>query len=243
MVCDEAGSLYPLLAPYADDIDLVDTRNLAQATEAVQEYPAHAIIINTASLHHLWPLVKQAKLEILYTPIIGCTLPPQVDRTLEAGANNHLIKPVTRTELEAVLQTLGKPVKHVLVVDDNPDIRHLLTRMLYTFEEVKKVTTVSSGEQALEELRSAPPDLVLLSIDLPGMDGWQVLKHKDQDEVIKDIPVIVVSADDFVEQPMYSEVLLTTIETGISVSQLLRCSLELSSLLLKSEPQAVPVPQ
>ena len=76
---------------------------------------------------------------------------------------------------------------------------------------------------------------MLLDIVMPDANGWQVLKLKSQDKAIRDIPVVLVSAQDPTEQPSASEVLLVTMGDGLSLSRLLRCSLEVSALLLKPD--------
>ena len=89
----------------------------------------------------------------------------------------YLTKPVTQTDLEEAVQNVGKPLRRVLVVDDNPDVLRLFTRMLHVCDDTLSVTTASNGEQALEELHSKPFDLVLLDVVMPGMDGWEVLER------------------------------------------------------------------
>jgi len=74
---------------------------------------------------------------------------------------------------------------------------------------------------------------MLLDIALPDMDGWQILKLKNREERIREIPVMILSAQDPIEAPLTSRVLLTTMGQGLSVSKLLHCSLELSKLLLR----------
>jgi len=169
------------------------------------------------------------------TPVIGCAVSPQLDRALKVGAVDYLTKPVTRPVLEEAIRAVGKPVRRVLVVDDDPDALQLFTRMLQTCDGALEVVTASSGEQALAELRGSPPDLVLLDIIMPEVNGWQVLATKSQDDAIKDIPVILVSAQDPREQPLASRALLATMGEGLSLSKVLRCSLELSALLLQPD--------
>jgi CheY-like chemotaxis protein len=76
---------------------------------------------------------------------------------------------------------------------------------------------------------------MFIDIAMPGMDGWQTLERKKQDESIKDIPSIVISAQDPASQPITSQVLSATIGPGISVGKFLQCSLELSTLLLEPD--------
>ncbi len=235
VVCDETGDLYPALTPYSDEVELVDTRNLAQVVRELQQSPAHAVVFNTASQGDLWPLLEKARREMQDTPIIGCCVPRQLERALRAHAVDYLVKPVSRGDLEEAIQRGGSPVKRVLIVDDDPQVLHLWGRMLQARDDTLEVTTASSGEQALEELRSQSLDLVLLDVVMPNMDGWQMMAIKDQDKTIRDVPVILVSARDPTEQPLASQAMLVTMGHGLSLSKILRCSLGISALLLQPD--------
>ena len=107
--------------------------------------------------------------------------------------------------------------------------------LLQAADSTLEVATARGGREALDLLRDDRPDLVLLDILMPDMDGWQVLQEKSQDETIKDIPVIIISAQDPREGPMVSGLLLSTISNGLSVSKLLRCSQQVAKLLLESD--------
>ena len=120
------------------------------------------------------------------------------------------------------------------MVDDDPDVRQLLRRMLLSGSERRKdqqpieVDVATDGEEALASLRTNPPDLVLLDVVLPGIDGWQVLAQKSQDAAFRDIPVIMVSAQDRAEQQLRSEAFFATLGDGLRISQLLQCTLGVS---------------
>lgn len=82
--------------------------------------------------------------------------------------------------------------EHILVVEDEEDIRELLR---YNLEkEGYRVTPVSSGEEALQAVRSAPPDLVLLDLMLPGLDGLEVCRALRQDPQTRNLPIIMLTA-------------------------------------------------
>jgi signal transduction histidine kinase/CheY-like chemotaxis protein len=234
ILCDETGDLYPLFTDFSDEVEFVDIRNLAQASQELQHGPAHAVILNAVSLNKLVEIVERAKREIPDTPIIGCSLPPHVDHALAAGAVARLIKPVRQADLEEAVRAVSTSVKRILVVDDNPDVLQLFRRMLYLYDDTLEVVTASGGREALNELHTSPPDLIVLDILMPDIDGWQVLEHKERNEAIKDIPVIIVSAEDLVERAN-SEILLATMGQGLSINQLLQGSLQLSALLLKPD--------
>jgi two-component system alkaline phosphatase synthesis response regulator PhoP len=84
------------------------------------------------------------------------------------------------------------PPKKILVVDDEDDILHFLELVLR--EKGFEVLVASSGQEALTRAQIERPDLVLLDIMMPQMDGWEVLKLLRVDEETAHIPVAMLSA-------------------------------------------------
>lgn len=237
IIYDDRGEhLYHQLTHCSDEIEFIRVDELEQVIQAAQAVPAHALIINTTSNHHSEPLIEQARLAVPDTPIIVGNFPSPTHRAFEAGAINYLLKPIMRTDLEDAIKAVGRPIKRVLIADDDPDLRQLLKRMLLmSGADALEIITASSGKQALAQLRRKTPDLMLIDIAMPDMDGWQTLAQKEQDESIKDIPVIVISAEDPASRPIISRRLSAMMGSGISVDKFLRCSLELSTLLLEPD--------
>jgi CheY-like chemotaxis protein len=81
-----------------------------------------------------------------------------------------------------------------MVVDDEPDVR-LIARLVLTAAEFE-VREVDSGEAALAELSAGrSPDVILLDVRMPGLDGWAVLRHIRGDPALEHLPVVVFTAD------------------------------------------------
>ena len=233
---DRGDNLYHQLRHCSDEIEFIKVDELEQVIQVAQAVPAHALVINTASNHQSEPLIEQARLSMPDTPIIVGNFPSPTHRVFEAGAIDYLIKPIMRADLEDALKVVGRPLKRILIADDDPDLRQLLKRMLLMSEaDALEIITASSGKQALAQLRRNTPDLMLIDIAMPDMDGWQTLAQKEQDESIKDIPAIVISAEDPASRPIMSPRLSVIMGPGISVDKFLRCSLELSTLLLEPD--------
>ena len=106
------------------------------------------------------------------------------------------------------------------LVEDNPDNRLLVCAIL---EDLYDITEYETGREALEGLQANKPDLVLLDISLPEMDGPEVLQHIRADNNLKDLPVIALTAhamsgdrekymamgfDDYVTKPIVDEDIL-----------------------------------
>ncbi|MCP3142550.1 response regulator [Pyxidicoccus xibeiensis] len=88
-------------------------------------------------------------------------------------------------------QHAGAPV--VLVVDDDPDILEALSEILEA--EGFEIRRARNGKEALERLEPEPPNLILLDLMMPVMDGWEFAQRMRQKPTVADIPIIVLSAD------------------------------------------------
>jgi DNA-binding response OmpR family regulator len=80
----------------------------------------------------------------------------------------------------------------VLCIDDEPGVVELMTLILRT--QNIKVDGAGSGKEGLAAMRKNLPDAVLLDIMMPEMDGWEVYKQMRADDILKHIPVIIVTA-------------------------------------------------
>ena len=98
------------------------------------------------------------------------------------------------------------PASSLLVVDDNSMNRIMLSR--YITKLGYRSSLAENGRQALEKLQAEPYDLVLLDVQMPEMDGYQVLEQLKADPRLRDIPVIMISAVDELES------VVTCIELG-----------------------------
>ncbi|MEJ2207734.1 MAG: response regulator, partial [Anaerolineae bacterium] len=116
------------------------------------------------------------------------------------GAVDYVVKPFEEEKLlRAVRQALsgldlgqGAATAKVLVVDDDPDILALLDEAL-TFHGYQ-VLRAANGHQALERVAEDRPDLLLLDIKMPGMDGYEVIRRLKADVETSAIPIIVITA-------------------------------------------------
>ena len=82
--------------------------------------------------------------------------------------------------------------KKVLIVDDEPDAIDIVEAML---SEIENITTLSAndGDSGLEKAKEAEPDLIILDVQMPGKNGFEVFAELKKDESTMDIPVIMLT--------------------------------------------------
>jgi len=115
--------------------------------------------------------------------------------------------------------------KRILIVDDEPDVLKLAAFRLKKWGY--EIITAIDGQMGLDMIRSEKPDLVLLDLRLPNMDGTDVCRQVKNDEALKHIPIILftatadiavaetakeVKADDYIVKPFEPEQLLEKIK-------------------------------
>lgn len=84
------------------------------------------------------------------------------------------------------------PISKVLVVDDSPTERHFLGELLT--KQGYQVVMAESGEEAVQKAKQVKPDLILMDVVMPGLNGFQTTRAITKDEETKDIPVIMCTS-------------------------------------------------
>ncbi|MBN1890607.1 MAG: response regulator [Thermoflexales bacterium] len=117
---------------------------------------------------------------------------------------DYLTKPVGTAELAQALKRQGLPdgEKSILVVDDEPGILEMHARIVQAQSSASQVLKARNGREALESMRQKRPDLVLLDLMMPEMNGFEVLEAMQSDPILRDIPVIVLTGQVLAEKDM-----------------------------------------
>ncbi|MCA0350698.1 MAG: response regulator [Chloroflexi bacterium] len=160
------------------------------------------LIITDVQMPNLdgWELLAQIKNDptIAHIPIVVCSVVDQGTIGLVLGARKHIVKPVREEVLLAVVQECVEPTAEILVVDDNPDARQVIQHILAARDYA--ISEAADGIEALAMIEQSKPDLVILDLMMPQMDGFEVLENLRHSPNYADIPVIIVSAKDLDQQ-------------------------------------------
>jgi CheY-like chemotaxis protein len=140
-----------------------------------------------------------------------------------AGAVDYIAKPLSREDLSNALARFAKPPETILVIDDEPDLVRLIERMLKADNPSLRVLEAFGGKQGLDLLRAEHPDLVLLDLVMPDMDGYAFLEALADDPTTKDSNVVIISATGLGgDDTLLAGDLRLVRQTGFSLTEILR---------------------
>jgi len=133
------------------------------------------------------------------TPVILLSIVDQKNRGYALGAADYLVKPVDRAKLiETLTRICGSSSGKALLVDDDEMVRRSVRQALEPIGW--KVTEAENGQVAVEVLATARPDVIILDLMMPKMDGFEFLDELRSRPDWQDIPVVVITAKDLTEK-------------------------------------------
>jgi adenylate cyclase len=134
--------------------------------------------------------------ELAEIPVIVVTILDQQRRAVGLGAAGYLTKPIDRERLHRLVDRFRAPAQptRVLLVEDDAFQRERMRSWLESQQWT--VQEAANGREALDRLQRSKPDLILLDLMMPEMDGFQVVATLQKDPGWRDIPVIVITALD-----------------------------------------------
>jgi hypothetical protein len=137
--------------------------------------------------------------ELADIPVILMTIMDERNRGYSLGAADYMVKPVDRERLAMVLRSIvGITGRHVLVVDDDDLVRRGISQALE--KAGWKVAEAENGRVGLTRLADAVPDVIVLDLMMPEMDGFEFLEALRHRAEWRNLPVVVVTARELTDE-------------------------------------------
>jgi CheY-like chemotaxis protein len=236
VLLDHGSGLDRLFNRNLDDVEVKNTNSLDDATQILSRSPSQGLIINRATVDIPWREIFKNMVIPYETPVMYCWITGEDETASQLGVVDYLLKPVLRDQLLESINKIGKEIHTILLVDDEIEILQLFARILNSADRGYVVLRAKNGDQALEIMRERHPDVVLMDLVMPELDGFQVIRKKNKDDSIRDIPVIIISSKDPTGAPILSDHLTITRKNGFSSRELLSCIKAVSEILAPEAP-------
>ncbi|MGH2461614.1 MAG: ATP-binding protein [Chloroflexota bacterium] len=184
-----------------------------------------ALVVSAPSDEAGWGELQVASRAAGTVPIICCSLRGGREAISSLGVEDYVDKPFTRERIAQVLDRhrIGRRTRNVLVIDDDHEMVRLLTRMIHSISRRFRVLKAFDGPMALEIMRQTRPDLVLLDLLMPGLDGYGVLQRMRSDDALKDVPVVIVTAKGLEDDAIVAGMFGLVRTGGFPAGELMRC--------------------
>ena len=217
VVMDSDTSVATMLLRYLGNRRILPATSAPEAESLIEAEHPLAVIANLPpdGPAPLWlgPLGEAS--ERYGVPVVRCSIPSPSWLKLATRLDDCLSKPISRETLEAAIRKHSPEPGTVLVVDDNPGFVSLRVRMLKAGGLARQVLLAYTGSEALSMALGAAPDLVLLDLLLPDMDGFDVLEGLRREPRLRKTKVIAVTATSYAEEALRRRAAhLTLSQTG-----------------------------
>jgi CheY-like chemotaxis protein len=224
---------------YFSKVEIVSVSDINEALRELERAPANALLVNASPFSKPGGTIDALKSLPYQTPAILCWLPGKDKTAEEYGVSQYLIKPVSREMLVSAIESIGTVVNSVIIIDDEIELLQLFTRMLNSTGKKFKVWRARNGADAIDLMRKRHPDVAILDLMMPVMDGYQVIDFMHADENLKDIPTIIVSSRDPNQEVWISNSMTVMRGGGFSVDELLN-SIQTFSEIFSSSKKLSP---
>jgi CheY-like chemotaxis protein/anti-sigma regulatory factor (Ser/Thr protein kinase) len=143
-----------------------------------------------------WAVLQELKSnpQLSSVPVIMVTIVDDKNLGYTLGADDYMTKPIDRDQMGAILQKYrcAHPPCPVLLVEDDETTRGMMRTMLE--RDGWCVTEAANGEEGLQQVGAAAPNVILLDLMMPQMDGFEFIARLRRQEATRNIPVVVLTA-------------------------------------------------
>ncbi|MBN1122108.1 MAG: response regulator [Anaerolineae bacterium] len=197
LVVDPDPKVANIIARYVPDGAVIHVPDGEQLLPQIECHHPEAVVINM----HPSREVDLQMIEQVTVPVIVCSLPSQSWLAVNLRVEGSLVKPIEGEHLLSEIKRIDD-VKRILLVDDDRGFCHLVQRILQTADVDYDLRLVYNGREGLDAIKEERPDLVLLDLMMPEIDGFEVIRQMQQDPAMSDIPMILLTATSYAEDAL-----------------------------------------
>jgi len=199
LVVDSDSAIVELIESHVEGRSIIQVKSPRELHHAVLEHHPQAIVLNLPpGEDKLWDQTWLESAIPSNVPALICSLPSLSWMRHDLEISGYLQKPIEFGQLRRMMNELGE-VHRVLVVDDDRGFCQLIKRMFTASDLDVQVSYAYSGKQGLYSLVDQLPDLLMLDLAMPEMDGFEVIQKMQSDDRLASVPVVLLTGVDFAE--------------------------------------------
>jgi CheY-like chemotaxis protein len=204
IVVDPDPTIADLLRRHMGKRQVLSATSPVEAEGLIEREHPLAVIVNLPpdTLPQEWYGALGQASERYGVPVLRCSIPSPSWLQRDSGFGVVLTKPISRGTLAHAVSRLCSTPASILVVDDDTGFGNMTLRMLGTTALAREVRGASSGSQALRLARERTPDLVLLDLLMPEMDGFELLRALRAESQFDNTVVAAVTATSYAEEAL-----------------------------------------
>lgn len=197
-VVTTSSSAITLLSQISGNYRPVVVPDIHQIPSVAQKMMLHQVLVDTNSTQ----FSEEQREYLAQTPelkdvrLIFCPLPNEDSLRQQYAADGFVVKPVSQEIMQDILRQINPHYAQILIVDDNRDFVRLMDRLVSSASGYIQVMHAFSGSQAISLAEEHQFDLVLMDINLPDVDGLNLVQRIRQLSLNDNLKIIIVSAYD-----------------------------------------------
>jgi CheY-like chemotaxis protein len=232
-----------LFTRYLEGYEIVSVADRAAVWQLAGRTGIHAVLVVTSAGEEGWVALRNVREGLPPVPILLCTLRGGIESRRPPQTTVYLTKPVSQERFLAALNQLDPAVRRLLIVDDEPEVVRLLSRMAQRATRTFEIMRAHSGARALELIAHNTPDALILDLLMPEVDGYTILEELRNHPQWQRLPVIVVTARGREEEKITAGLVGLTHREGLTIGETMRslkASLDalLSAALIPAEQES-----
>jgi len=204
LVVDDEPEVVTLIAGFlsAQGYNVITALSGREALELAKSHHPYAITLDIIMPDmDGWEVLERLKKDpdTATIPVIVVSVTDDRQTGFALGAVGYITKPVNRDVLIGEIKKIGRPgFRNIMVVDDNEIDRQEISRIIQ--EEGLQAIVAEDGPECMALIQRSLPDVLVLDLMMPGMDGFEVLEKLREEPRTVNLPVIVVTAKDLTAQ-------------------------------------------
>lgn len=204
LVIDDDPSVVDIVASYLKD-DGYTVHGISDSRRALDEIrriqPAAIVLDVMMPYKDGWQVLTEIKTdpELHAIPVLLYTMLDENRLGMSLGASAYLVKPIDEAQLRRTVDQIVLDGSTVLTIDDDPNVLDLVEAHLSQYGKYT-IVKACGGRAGLEHIAQARPDVILLDLMMPEVDGFAVLEYLDRESHTSAIPVVVLTAKDLTKE-------------------------------------------